>query len=103
MDRSLDWAARHFGVNRTSILSRSRKQPAAAARQACMWLARQSLGLTVADLGYMFGRHYSSVIFACQAIDGYRDVYPEFRAALDSALVMVIRSDRARPLAGPPP
>lgn len=55
------------------IMGRRRIQRIADARHVAMWIAVRHLGFTTTDTGRIFGgRDHSTVIHACQRIDGYR-------------------------------
>jgi chromosomal replication initiation ATPase DnaA len=63
-----------FGVRRTDLSRQSRgKAPVALARQAAMYLAHVSCGLTLTDVGRIFARDRTTVAHACAVIEDRRD------------------------------
>ncbi len=56
-----------FGVSLDTLLSSSRTQPAAFARQVAMYLARELTGATLPTIGRAFGnRNHTTVLHACR-------------------------------------
>ncbi|MBE2316977.1 chromosomal replication initiator protein DnaA [Solirubrobacter sp. CPCC 204708] len=56
-----------FGVSMDALLSASRTQPAAFARQVAMYLARELTGATLPTIGRAFGnRNHTTVLHACR-------------------------------------
>jgi chromosomal replication initiator protein len=58
-----------FGIKRKEILSRSRKQQVALARQVAMYLARNYTDLTLQNIGRNFNRKHGTVLYAVGQID----------------------------------
>ncbi len=72
-----------FGVARAELSRQSRgKAPVALARQAAMYLAHVSCGLTLTDVGQIFSRDRTTVAHACAVIEDRRDD-PVFDRALE--------------------
>jgi hypothetical protein len=72
-----------FGVARADLSRASRgKAPVALARQAAMYLAHVSCGLTLTDVGQIFARDRTTVAHACAVIEDRRDD-PVFDRALE--------------------
>lgn len=70
-----------FGVPRDRLATPSRgKAPVARARQAAMYLAHVSCGLTLTDVGHVFARDRTTVAHACSVIEDHRDDPPFDRA-----------------------
>lgn len=66
--------AQVFGVGRAEFGRPSRgKAPSARARQVAMYLAHVSLGLTMNDVGKLFGRDRTTVAHACGVVEDRRD------------------------------
>jgi hypothetical protein len=84
VDRPDDWSERHpFGVPRAHLSAPSRgKAPVALARQAAMYLAHVSCGLSLTDVGLIFARDRTTVAHACAVIEDRRDD-PVFDHALE--------------------
>jgi chromosomal replication initiator protein len=60
-------ACEAFGVSMEALLSSSRTQPAAFARQVAMYLARELTGATLPTIGRAFGnRNHTTVLHACR-------------------------------------
>ncbi len=63
-----------FGVAAAELSRPSRgKAPVALARQAAMYLAHVSCGLTLTDVGLVFARDRTTVAHACAVIEDRRD------------------------------
>ena len=58
-----------FGIKRKEILSRSRKQKVALARQVAMYLARNYTDLTLQTIARSFNRKHGTVLYAVGQID----------------------------------
>ncbi len=72
-----------FGVACADLAAASRgKAPVALARQAAMYLAHVSCGLSLTDVGTIFGRDRTTVAHACAVIEDRRDD-PVFDRALE--------------------
>lgn len=75
--------AQVFGVGRADFSLPSRgKAPCALARQVAMYLAHVRLGLTMSDVGKLFGRDRTTVAHACGVVEDRRDD-PIFDRALE--------------------
>jgi len=68
----LETIAKVCGISTGDILSRSKKQPIATARQLSYWFARR--GRTYEELATLFNRHYSNGIHAVKTINNRLDV-----------------------------
>lgn len=72
-----------FGVDQVELSADKRGQRRIAfARQVAMYLAHVVCGLTMTDVGRMFGRDRTTVAHACQKIEQRRD-HLQFDRALD--------------------
>lgn len=72
-----------FGVPHADLSRQSRgKAPVALARQAAMYLAHVSCGLSLTDVGLIFARDRTTVAHACAVIEDRRDD-PVFDRALE--------------------
>jgi hypothetical protein len=72
-----------FGVAGADLSAPSRgKAPVALARQAAMYLAHVSCGLSLTDVGAVFSRDRTTVAHACAVIEDRRDD-PVFDRALE--------------------
>jgi len=73
-----------FGVTPQEIMSRTRRQPIATARQAIIYYSRKVLGLKYSDLGFYFNRNHSNMLHADRTINDRKLYDRETRAILDS-------------------
>ncbi|MEZ5773925.1 MAG: helix-turn-helix domain-containing protein [Hyphomicrobiaceae bacterium] len=71
----IDWlAARVLGVEPAVLTQPNRgRAPLALSRQTAMYLAHVTLGLTLTEVGRMFGRDRTTVAHACALIEDRRD------------------------------
>jgi chromosomal replication initiator protein len=80
-------ACRQFNVEAREVLSQRRSLPAARARQAAMWLAKQLTPRSYPEIGRLIGnRDHSTAMHAVRRIDELRAVDPEFRALTDRCM-----------------
>jgi hypothetical protein len=80
----IELVAERFGVSPAAILSPSRAQPTALARQIAMRLARELTDLSYTQLGARFHRDHSTVIHAVKATEGM--LLDDLREAIGEAL-----------------
>ncbi len=66
----MDVVGSRYEVTGEMILSRSREQPVARARQVAMAVARDMTGLTLMEIARHFDRNHTTVMHAIQATDG---------------------------------
>lgn len=80
-----------FNVDQT-MLTRASRGPSttALARQAAMYLAHVTLGMTLTDVGRAFGRDRTTVAHACAVVEDARDK-PDFDRMMDLAERIVAR------------
>ena len=72
--------ARHYGVKVKEVLSKSRKQAIAQARQLALYLCHKYTNLSYARLGRKFGgRDHSTVLYSCDLIAHRISSEKEFR------------------------
>ena len=62
-----------LGIGLPDMRGRTRRAPAAFARQAAMYLAHVKLGLNLSDVGAYFGRDRTTVAHACARMEDSRD------------------------------
>ena len=62
-----------LGIELAEMHGRTRKAPAAFARQAAMYLAHVKLGLSLSEVGAYFGRDRTTVAHACLRMEDSRD------------------------------
>jgi chromosomal replication initiation ATPase DnaA len=90
--------ARARQIGPEDILRRGRRAEIAAGRQLAMYLAHVMLGLSLTEVGALFGRDRTTVAYACAQIEDQRD-----DAAFDaevSRLEAAIGSCESAPAAG---
>ena len=68
----LDAVAHEYDICPADLLSRTRRQPVASARQLVMYLLRNTTPLTLQDIGTAIGRHHATVIHGIDTIDQRR-------------------------------
>ena len=79
--------AEAFGVPMDVLLSASRAQPAAFARQVAMYLARELSGASLPTIGRAFGnRNHTTVMHACKRTAARIAEDPGAREAVDRLL-----------------
>jgi chromosomal replication initiator protein len=79
--------AEAFGVSMDVLLSASRAQPAAFARQVAMYLARELSGASLPTIGRAFGnRNHTTVMHACKRTQARIAEDPAAREAVDRLL-----------------
>ena len=65
-----------FQVPLCELRARTRRQaPVAFARQVAMYLAHVAYGLTLTQVGTLFGRDRTTVAYACRIVEDLRDDY----------------------------
>lgn len=75
--------ANGFGVSQQEIMSRSRRQPIALARQAIIYYCRKVLGIKYTDLGFYFRRNHSNMLYAERSIEDRKIYDRETKAILE--------------------
>jgi chromosomal replication initiation ATPase DnaA len=72
-----------FGVSAGELRAPTRcKAPVAFARQVAMYLAHIACGLSLTEVGTLFGRDRTTVAYACSVVEDRRDE-PDFDRSLD--------------------
>jgi chromosomal replication initiator protein len=71
--------ARHFSISEDLLISKTRKQEVAVARQVAMYLCRKMTSSSLETIGLHFGgRDHSTVIHACQSVESRLLTEPSF-------------------------
>lgn len=71
--------ARHFSISEDLLISKTRKQEVAMARQVAMYLCRKMTASSLGTIGLHFGgRDHSTVIHACQSVESKLLTEPSF-------------------------
>lgn len=58
----------HFGLSPQLVLGNSRNKKCVIARQICMYVLREDLNLSLAEISQITGKKHSSVIYSCNQI-----------------------------------
>lgn len=69
--------AETYGVTIPEIMSRSRKEPIAHARQSAMFLMRERLEMSLPAIGRVFGRTHGAVLFATRRVPERLELWEE--------------------------
>lgn len=76
-------AAKHFCISEDLLISKTRKQEVAMARQVAMYLCRKMTSSSLETIGLHFGgRDHSTVIHACQSVESKLLTEPSFASRL---------------------
>lgn len=67
-------AARHYSVTPQAILSSSRHVLTVTARKVAMFVCRDRLGMSYAQIGRIFGRDHSTVMYSCRTVEKVADM-----------------------------
>ncbi len=78
------FVAHHYGVRVNDLKGRSSRRSIALPRQVAMYLIREILGLSFPEIGKVFGKHHSTVIYAVDNIQKMRQSNPDFDSTLVS-------------------
>ena len=78
------FVAQHYGIRVADLKGRSNRQSIALPRQVAMYLIREILDLSFPEIGKIFGKHHSTVMYAVDAITKKRQSNPDFDATLTS-------------------
>lgn len=76
-----------------------RTAPVAFARQVAMYLAHVACGITLTEVGILFGRDRTTVAYACRVVEDHRDDFL-FDASLDHLESAIIKLARALSVLG---
>lgn len=89
--------AQVFGIEREQLSQPTRGEASVArARQVAMYLAHVSYGLTLTEVGTLFGRDRTTVAHACRLVEEHRE-----DSVFDSALDLLENVARTLAHAGP--
>ncbi len=79
LDEIVALVEHNFGVSRTDLCSKSRKEGPTWARQVAMYLARTYTLLPLEEIGGFFGRDHATVVHAFQKVVDYIEAHPQKR------------------------
>ena len=80
------FVAHHYGVKVSDLKGRDNRRSVAFPRQVAMYLIRETLSLSYPEIGKLFGKHHSTVIYSCEAIAELRRTNPAFASTLTTFL-----------------
>ena len=78
------FVAHHYGVRVADLKGRSNRRSIALPRRVAMYLIRNILKLSFPEIGKIFSKHHSTVIYAVDSIDNARRSNPDLDATLTS-------------------
>ena len=78
------FVAQHYGIRVADLKGRSNRRSIALPRQVSMYLIRKILDLSFPEIGKIFSKHHSTVMYAVDAISKMRQSNPDFDATLTS-------------------
>ena len=82
----LQSVALHYGVKETDVLAHRRLPRLVNARQVAMWAARRLTTRTSVQIGQVFKRDYSTVLYGAYRVESQRQDDPAFAAETDALL-----------------
>jgi chromosomal replication initiator protein len=78
------FVAHHYGVRVADLKGRSNRRSIALPRQVAMFLIRDILNLSYPEIGKVFAKHHSTVIYAVDTVQKMRQSNPDFDATMTS-------------------
>jgi chromosomal replication initiator protein len=78
------FVAQHYGIRVADLKGRSNRRSIALPRQVAMYLIRDILGLSFPEIGKIFSKHHSTVMYAVDSVQKMRQSNPDFDATLTS-------------------
>jgi len=78
------FVAQHYGIRVVDLKGRSNRRSIALPRQVAMYLIRNILDLSFPEIGKVFSKHHSTVMYAVDAISKMRLSNPDFDSTLTS-------------------
>jgi chromosomal replication initiator protein len=78
------FVAQHYGVRVADLKGRSNRRSIALPRQVAMYLIRDLLELSFPEIGRIFSKHHSTVMYAVDSVQKMRQSNPDFDATLTS-------------------
>jgi chromosomal replication initiator protein len=78
------FVAQHYGVRVADVKGRSNRRSIALPRQVAMYLIRDILELSFPEIGRIFSKHHSTVMYAVDSVQKMRQSNPDFDATLTS-------------------
>jgi len=78
------FVAQHYGIRVADLKGRSNRRSIALPRQVSMYLIRNILELSFPEIGKIFSKHHSTVMYAVDNVQKMRQSNPDFDATLTS-------------------
>lgn len=78
------FVAQHYGIRVADLKGRSNRRSIALPRQVSMYLIRNILELSFPEIGKIFSKHHSTVMYAVDTVQKMRQSNPDFDATLTS-------------------
>ena len=78
------FVAQHYGIRVADLKGRSNRRSIALPRQVAMYLIREILELSFPEIGKIFSKHHSTVMYAVDSVQKMRQSNPDFDATLTS-------------------
>jgi chromosomal replication initiator protein len=78
------FVAQHYGIRVADLKGRSNRRSIALPRQVAMFLIREILELSFPEIGRIFSKHHSTVMYAVDNVQKMRQSNPDFDATLTS-------------------
>ncbi len=78
------FVAQHYGIRVADLKGRSNRRSIALPRQVAMYLIRTILELSFPEIGKIFSKHHSTVMYAVDNVQKMRQSNPDFDASLTS-------------------
>jgi len=78
------FVAQHYGIRVADLKGRSNRRSIALPRQVAMYLIRDILELSFPEIGKIFSKHHSTVMYAVDNVQKMRQSNPDFDSTLTS-------------------
>jgi chromosomal replication initiator protein len=78
------FVAQHYGIRVADLKGRSNRRSIALPRQVAMFLIRDILELSFPEIGKIFSKHHSTVMYAVDNVQKMRQSNPDFDSTLTS-------------------
>lgn len=88
-DYIISVVSQYYGVSIEKMLSDSRYYKETLSRQIAMYFVRNHGKLTLEQIGEVFNRHYSTVIYSLKMIDNYLSYDKKIQKDLEELLKLI--------------
>ncbi len=78
------FVAQHYGIRVADLKGRSNRRSIALPRQVAMYLIREILALSFPEIGKIFSKHHTTIMYAVDSVQKMRQSNPDFDATLTS-------------------